>query len=249
MRNYWMRIALGALGIFVVGLVGISLVRRSVGGVRAVAEGSGPITLPVMFVPFKLNGEKLGTVSRVVLHRDAPKRLKSVELAIKLNDSVMALGLEGCRLAANLDSEHPAASPGHEIDVGPMLDGVFSCIPAGDTTSAFQEFGHVVFQPGDVTVPLLLPSDIVTDLQQGDLGPQDFRGQDETAIEAAAEAAADSIADAAELRADSIAVAVERTRAAAPSRRFSDSLRSEGLRRVDSARRVLTQMAESLRSR
>lgn len=250
MRNYWTRIALGALAIFVVGMVGLSLVRRSVGGVRAVTGGSGPITLPVMFVPFKLHGEKLGTVSRVVLHRDAPKRIKSVELTVKLNDSVLARGLEGCRLAANLDFDQPATTHGGGIDVGPMIDGVFSCLPAGDTTSAFQEFGHVVFQPGDVSVPLLLPSDIVTDLKQGDVGPPELNGQDADSVEAAAEAVADSIADAAETRADSIAMAAEeRTRSAARTRRFLDSLRAEGLRRADSTRRMLTQMADSMPSR
>lgn len=226
-----MRIALGALAIFVVGMVGISLVRRSIGGVRAVAEGTGPISLPIAFVPFKLNGEKLGTVRRVVLHRDAPKRVKSVELAVKLEDSLMAHGLAGCRLAANLDSEQPATSRGSEIEVDAMIDGVLSCIPSGDTTSFFQEFGHVVFQPGDVSIPLLLPSDIVKDLQQGDIGPQDFRQQDE---------------DSAEARADSISMAVEeRTLSAAHTRQFLDSLRGEGLRRADSARRVLTQLADS----
>src|SRR5688572_12473412 len=105
MRNYWLRIALGAAAIFTVGMIGVSLARQGVGRVRGVVEGSGPITLPIAFVPFKLDGQRLGNVSKVVLLRDAPKRISSVELEIKLKDSVLARGLEGCNLAANFDAD------------------------------------------------------------------------------------------------------------------------------------------------
>ena len=66
MRNYWLRIALGAAAIFTVGMIGVSLARQGVGHVRGVVEGSGPITLPVAFVPFKLDGRKLGTITKVI---------------------------------------------------------------------------------------------------------------------------------------------------------------------------------------
>ena len=38
MRNYWLRIGFGALAIFAVGMVGITLARQSVGRVRGVVE-------------------------------------------------------------------------------------------------------------------------------------------------------------------------------------------------------------------
>lgn len=245
MRGYWTRIALGALAIFIVGMVGVSLARRSIGGVRQVAEGSGPITLPVMFVPFKLDGHKLGTVNRLVLHRLAPKRLSGVELGVKLSDSVLARGLEGCRLVANLDADH--GPDGFEVGPGSFSSGVFSCLRVGDTTTQFQEFGHAVFQPGDVSVPLLLPKDIVNDLRNGDLGSHDFGSGYEDSVEAAAEAAADE----ADERADSIAAAVEAQAASATSRteRLVDSLRKEGIRRADSARQAVSQVAEPMRPR
>ena len=75
MRNYWLRIALGALAIFTVGMIGVTLARQGVGRVRHVVEGSGPISVPLAFIPFHLNGQKLGTVSRVVLLREAPKQI------------------------------------------------------------------------------------------------------------------------------------------------------------------------------
>ena len=103
MRNYWLRIALGALAIFTVGMIGVTLARQGVGRVRHVVEGSGPITVPLAFIPFHLNGEKLGTVSRVVLLREAPKQISAVQLEAKVRDSAVARGLAGCRLTANLE--------------------------------------------------------------------------------------------------------------------------------------------------
>ena len=65
MRNYWMRIALGALAIFTVGMVARALITRGIGGVKGVVEGSGPITIPLAFIPFQLGADKLGTLERV----------------------------------------------------------------------------------------------------------------------------------------------------------------------------------------
>ncbi len=111
---------------------------------------------------------------------------------------------------------------------------MFTCLHAGDSAPGFQEFGRAIFQPGNVTVPLLLPDDMVNDLREGHFDNSDM----EDSIGAAAEAQAESIGDAAEARADSIAEAAS-SRAdsiVAHSQRLVDSLREEGERRADSAR-------------
>ena len=234
MRNYWLRIALGAAAIFTVGMIGVTLARQGVGRVRGVVEGSGPISLPLAFIPFKLGGQKLGTVSRVVVLRDSPKQISAVELQVKLHDSVIARGLEGCRLAANFDANQEPG--GGRAYAGAPFPGVFSCVPAEDSATGLQEFGRAVFQPGDVSVPLLLPNDMVDDLKQGEFGPP------QDSIEEAAQAAADSVGAEAEAVADSISAAAE-TRAdsiVAHSRQLVDSLRKEGMRRADSTRRATT---------
>ncbi len=238
MRNYWLRIALGALAIFTVGMIGVTLARQGVGRVRGVVEGSGPITLPIAFVPFNLDGQRLGSVNKVVLLRDAPKRISSVELEVKLKDSMLARGLEGCNLAANFDADHKPG--GVRIQGDPLSSGVFSCLDRSDSVPQFQVFGRAVFQPGDVTVPLLLPDDIVDDLKQGEFGPP------EDSITAVAEARADSISEAADERADSIAelANAHADSVLARSERLVDSLRSEGLRRADSARQAVRRMAD-----
>ena len=233
MRNYWLRIVLGAVAIFAVGMIGVTIARQGVGRVRNVVEGTGPISVPIAFIPFKLDGQKLGTVSKIVLQRDAPKQIASVELQIKLADSAVARGLAGCRLAANLNEEHTP----HDTHVGiePLSHGVFTCLHPNDSTGQFQEFGRAVFQPGGVSVPLLLPKDIAADLQQGNFGngPED-------SISGQAEQQADSIAAAAEKAANQIA---------ARQRHFVDSLRREGLRREDSTRRVIRTQIDTARRR
>src|SRR4026209_1304044 len=152
MRNYWMRIALGAAAIFVVGMIGVSLVRRGLGSVDGVVHGSGPISIPLAFIPFQLNGDKLGTLQPLTLQREAPNRVTSVELEVKLSDSLLARGLEGCRLAANLESETPGR-PGVNIHGGPFTEGSFWCAKDDSTSENLVEYGHAVFHPGNVTVP------------------------------------------------------------------------------------------------
>jgi hypothetical protein len=240
MRNYWLRIFFGALAIFAVGMVGITLARQGAGRVRRVVEGSGPITVPIPFVAFKLDGRKLGTLEKVVLLRDAPKSISAVELEVKLRDSLMARGLEGCRLAANFDAQ--SKRRGGSVDVGPISTGVFSCFQGNESSAQLVEFGRATFQPGDVSVPLLLPNDIVDDLKQGHFG-----SRDEDSMVSAAHARADSIAEVAEARADSITAAVEEraNSIAGRSERLVDSLRAEGERRADSTRRAARRMADS----
>jgi hypothetical protein len=101
------------------------------------------------------------------------------------------------------------------------------------------EYGHAVFHPGEVTVPLLLPQDLVDDLRKGDFGDDSDSAEIADSISDAVEARADSISEAAERRADSIS---------RRSERLADSLRAEGQRRADSARAGARRMADSARS-
>ena len=238
MRNYWMRIALGALGIFAVGMIAVTVVRGGLARVNDVVEGSGPISIPLAIIPFQLNGNKLGKLQRLVLYRETPKKVSSVQLEVKLDDALLARGLEGCRLAANLDSEE---HPGHGIRVraAGWNKGTFWCIKEG-ADSGLVEYGRAVFRPGEVTVPLLLPQGLVDDLRKGDFGDDSDSSDIADSISEAVEARADSIGDVAERTADSISQRGDR---------LADSLRTEGQRRADSARAGARRMADSARGR
>ncbi|MEA2723293.1 MAG: hypothetical protein QOH59_1064 [Gemmatimonadales bacterium] len=232
MRSYWMRIALGAAAIFIVGMVGLSLVRRGLGTVHGVVHGSGPISIPLAFIPFQLNGDKLGTLQRLTLQREAPNRVTSVELEVKLSDSLLARGLEGCRLAANLESD-TTRGPGLNVHGGPFKDGSFWCAKDDSTSEGLVEYGHAIFHPGNVKVPLLLSEGLVDELQDLDFDNDSTPTVDEVPV--------DSIVAAAERTADSVTKAGHV--------RMGDSLRAEGRRRGDSARSVVGRMADSARGR
>jgi hypothetical protein len=243
MRSYWLRIALGALAIFTVGMIGRALINRGIGSVKGVVEGSGPLSIPLAFIPFELSGNKLGTFERVTLERTAPRNVSSVRLEIKLSDSTVARGLEGCRLAANLDKDEKGE---HNINLerGRFAEGTFWCASDAATDTALVEYGQAVFRPGDVTVPLYLPQGLVAELQNIDFDEDSTEASTEVAVEAAVEAAIDSTVDAV---VDST-VAAEQARARigpVVRARVLDSLRAEGIRRADSARRELSRMADS----
>ena len=245
MRSYWMRIALGALAIFAVGMTGRALINRGIGSVKGVVEGSGPLSIPLAFIPFELSGSKLGTFERVTLERTAPRSVSSVRIEVKLADSAVARGLEGCRLAANLDNDDRG---GHSINIerGRFAEGTFWCADDAAADTALVEYGQAVFRPGNITVPLYLPHGLVAELQNIDFGEDSTDAIAEAAAEAATEAVIESTIDAV---VDST-VAAEQARARigpVVRARMVDSLRAEGLRRADSARRELSGMADSTR--
>src|SRR5215212_7252201 len=127
MRNYWLRIIVGAVAVFCVGMVGVTLARQGIGRVRGVVEGSGPITLPVAFIPFKLDGEKIGTIQRIKIFRTAPNQVRSVNVRVRLADSVSPGRLDPCILVAegfeHVNSETTVLCSTAEDTVGENLVG------------------------------------------------------------------------------------------------------------------------------
>jgi hypothetical protein len=224
MRNYWLRILLGALGIFVVGLIGVSIVRGAHRKIHSMVEGSGPITIPLGLIPFVLAGERLGNLDHVTLHRESPSRVSAVELGVDLSDSLLAQGLSGCRLAANFEGD--STDKGVNIRVNRDHNNAFRCVAEDSTPPDLIEYGVAIFQPGDVEVPLLLPAEVVTELQSLDFGNDSARA-----------GASDSSPGIAVPNADSIRADVARQLKLADSvrssaTRFADSVRKEARKRI-----------------
>jgi hypothetical protein len=229
MRNYWLKILLGALGIFAVGMIGVTMARSGIAKVNSVVHSDEPITIPLGLVPFALAGERLGKLDHVTLYRESPDHVSEVELTVNLGDSLLAEGLSGCRLVANIEGDD--REPGVNIRVGKDSTdkNPFSCLAGDSTPDDYVEYGTAIFNPGEVEVPLLLPVDLVTELQSLDFD-HDSMG-------------ADSLGEI-DLPADSIAARVEReldsamvrrqpgeSRQAA-TRRFADSIRAEAMKRL-----------------
>ncbi|HEU5305088.1 MAG TPA: hypothetical protein VFU40_10630 [Gemmatimonadales bacterium] len=186
MRNYWLRIALGALTIFVVGMVGVTLVRRGMSGVKEVAEGSGPITIPVAFVPFKLDGQRLGTIRRIRIYRHAPDKVRSVNISVRLADSVSPSRLENCILVAE-GFEHFNS------------ETTIRCASAADTAQRdLVDIGEIRLSPAGRSFRLLMPRTAIRELTESD---SIFVGEDTlSSVEAAR---FDSIGRAAQREAES----------------------------------------------
>ena len=222
MRNYWLRIILGAVAIFAVGMVGVTLARQGMGHVRGVVEGSGPITLPVAFLPFKLDGEKIGTIQRIKILRNAPNQVRSVNLRVRLADSVLPARLEPCILVAqgfdNINSETTVLCSNAEDTVGEDLAGV----------------GDITLSKSDRSFRLFMPRDDIRELTDSDVV---FVGEDSGA---AVGPHADSIAQAAERLTDSILEA---------KRPQLESLGVNVPRRPAAPRKVGPRVADSLRQR
>jgi hypothetical protein len=227
MRSYWLRILLGAAGIFAVGMLVVTVVREVRGRVHSVARSSDPITIPLPFVPFRIDGERLGTFERLVIRRDAPEDVRSVDLHVDLGSTAATGRIQECiGILARL--HEGAGGRGTTLH-----DAEFSCVRDDSARAALEAFGEVHFVPGDHTAPLLVPPEVANELRREMIQMRARRGDDSLAaraesIAAEAERAADSISEAAGRMADSITQFHER---------YADSIRSAALRRADSALR------------
>jgi hypothetical protein len=190
-----------------------------------VIAGAGPITIPLGLIPFVLGGERLGNLGHVTLHRDSPSHVTGVELGVDLADSLLAQGLSGCRLAANFEGD--STDPGVNLRVGRGRNdkNAFRCLPGDTTPPELVEYGVAIFQPGDVEVPLLIPLDVVTELQT-----LDFAGDSASA--------SDSFPGIRGPNADSIKADVARQ---------LESIRAQG-GQVDSIRSSARRLGDSIRA-
>ena len=228
MRNYWLKILLGALGIFAVGMIGVTIVRSGIAKVNSVVHSDEPITIPLGLVPFALAGERLGKLDHVTLYRQSPDHVSEVELSVNLADSLLAQGLSGCRLAANIEGDNRKRGVNIRVGNDSTDQNAFRCLSGDSTPPDYVEYGTAIFNPGEVEVPLLLPADLVSELQSLHFG-HDSGGADSLG---GIDVPADSIAAQVERGLDS---AMRRrpgeTREAA-TRRFADSVRAEAMKRI-----------------
>jgi hypothetical protein len=197
MRTYWLRIALGALGIFAIGMVIWTLGLKGKAKIKDMVESADPITIPLALIPFSVDGQSLGTLRQVKIIRSEPEKVKAVNFRVRLADSVSDARLENCVLVVggslkNIDAQH-----------------AFSCVPSGDTVGGdLAPVGEVTSQRGR-TIMLFAKAGALDSLEI-DFGQEASdsiaAAQREFAdsIRAVEEAKADSIRDAARSLADSI---------------------------------------------
>lgn len=153
MRSYWFKIVVGALLIFGVGFGLVTAVRRG----KSYIESSKDLTIPLgSFIPFKLDGQKIGTIRSLSIRRSAPKELNGFDLRIRLSDSLAFEKLGSCSLSVS-DPQHFDERT------------TFFCL-ASD--SGYQSFGEVridLRQDGDTRTlmrPLMLPEATIQEMRR-----------------------------------------------------------------------------------
>jgi hypothetical protein len=213
MRNYWIRIAIGALGIFAIGMVLVTGFRSAKTKLRATLDSTDPIPLPIAFLPFKFDGRSLGSLHRVLLTRSAPDQINGVEVNVSLHDSLTSARFKDCRLTVK--------------DIKNLNDKTsFTCVAGDSAEQGLVPFGFVRFGDSPDSTPLLLPADAVEglrkmrfkmdqhgfsirDISDSTRQVQESLQQVQDSIQQAIEDRADSISEAASARADSITTAAE----------------------------------------
>lgn len=244
MRNYWIRIAAGALGIFAVGMLLITAVRSVKSTVHSTINSSDPIPIPLIgLVPFRLGDAQLGSLSRLEFLRSDPQHLSGVRVLVKLADSVSSDRLRDCQIALD-DVEN--------IDERTT----FRCRGPEDSTTGLEPFGVIIVKGTGDSFPLLLPWKTVADIRQttfqlnrdgfhvtspADRAREQLAARTDsmrTALEALVEARRDSV-DALREQADQLEDSA--AAASAPQRR--------GIQRsADSVRLRMRQMVDRLRA-
>ncbi|HVX89679.1 MAG TPA: hypothetical protein VG940_12170 [Gemmatimonadales bacterium] len=107
MKNIWLKIGLGAGGIFAVGMVLVSLVKAGRNKIEDLVHSDADIRIPLMgIVPFQLADQRLGDLRRVTLLRDAPKHLTGVRVEVRLADSATIDPLKDCQFLTVNDPTH-----------------------------------------------------------------------------------------------------------------------------------------------
>jgi hypothetical protein len=190
-QRYWLKIALGALAVFAVGMVLIVLARASIGEVKALARSSRPIGIPLAAIlPFRVDGRQLGNVRRVELLRTSPHEISGFRLIVRLRDSTGTTHLGDCTLTMN-DPDSFATRGGFGCEVGDSGSG------------HLKRIGEVVFEPGGAVRAIFAPADHAAP----------WRGHDFAALQAeVARLQADGLADSAarvRIEADSARALIE----------------------------------------
>jgi hypothetical protein len=160
MRNLWFRIGLGAAGVFVIGMLLITVAGEAKSAVKAALEtalantlqGAARAAAPSE-MPFRLAGEQLGMIRRLAIARQSRGDIPDVNLEIELADAASLRALAHCDLV-------PEGNGDFSFERG------FRCGSRG--TRGLITVGEAVFVPGELTRPVKVEKQMETDLRRGD---------------------------------------------------------------------------------
>jgi len=142
-HRYWFKIGFGALVVFLLGFTVYRAGHRGKMWAEDLANSASPISIPMAFVPFRLDGRDLGTIKRLDILRDSPHSVSGARVTVRLAEGAEA---PSCALTV---------TETHSINNKTM----FRCADDADV-SAMVPFGRVLFEP-DTERDLYLPTGLV----------------------------------------------------------------------------------------
>lgn len=148
MNRYWTRIAVGALAVFGLGLMGMVAVNKGKAHVRTMLSTAATrLPLQLAHLGFRLHGEQIGKVTGIDVSRSESDQIGRVTIRVALNGNASADELRECALTAN-NLEHWNSRTGFRCAVEEELDG------------DLVKVGEVVFLPADFSRPLFVPGEV-----------------------------------------------------------------------------------------
>jgi cbb3-type cytochrome oxidase subunit 3 len=157
MRAFWSKIGLGALAIFLVGMMLITLGRTAKNAaaeaITTALASTSQVASASSDIPFRLEGEKLGIVRHAAIQRQASGTLPEVNLTVDLNDADAGRQLRDCILI-----------PEHHRDFD--FDRGFEC--AQGMTGDLVKVGRIYFAPIDLERPIMVAPDVASEMRKGD---------------------------------------------------------------------------------
>jgi hypothetical protein len=100
------KIGLGGIGVFAIGMLGVTAIEAGKDKIEDLVHSGSDIRIPLMgVVPFNLDTERIGQIDHLTLLRDAPDQLRGVHVEADLDDSSMVGLLKDCTYLTVNDPE------------------------------------------------------------------------------------------------------------------------------------------------
>lgn len=162
MQSYWIRIGVGALGVFLFGMVVVTIGRRGSRMVHELAASDG-ITIPFPVGGFTVDGNRLGSFSKLNIRR-TPSDEGRVRALVRLDNPGQTEHLSSCTLVLEDGNFEPGAD--------------FRCAAVDESLAAMTRIGEIEFAPGQLIRPLyaLHGEDFapLEEVASAATGPEDF---------------------------------------------------------------------------
>ena len=176
----WIKIVLGMLAIFTVGMVVRAGVNSGKSAFSEMTEGTASISIPMLGIPFRTTAGELGSIQRLYVDRSSPKQVSGFRLAVTLNDGVDVDQFDDCEVTVT----NPES-----IDE----NTAFTCLTSADSGfSELVQFGSITFRPSGEVHRLMVPASVRDEIQQAGGEPAQAATVAESAGDGSFEMTADS---------------------------------------------------------